>query len=158
SAVGAANRPFVSPDEFVELKVRTAVCDQESLGVRANAADNLITLLFTPPPNGTPTGVVLTDDCAVLGAGLCSGGTSPGISCLSSADGAGAGPCVGANAAAGICQAGPTPGAPCTSAAQCGGSACSGPSWLSRCESQLPSGGKARCRLLAAGPNLQATI
>ncbi len=164
AAVGSTNRPFVSPDEFVDVKVRTTVCDVESLGFQlTNAADNIVTLVFTPPAPGAPTtGVVLTDDCAVLGAGTCSGGTNPGISCLADADCFGTGAtCAGASPTAGTCV--PTQpgdlgldqeGLPCTSDAACGGGTCSGPAWLATCQGALVNEGKARCIEVTPGTDL----
>ena len=163
AAVGSTNRPFVSPDEFVDVKVRTQVCDEESLGFQTtNAADNIVTLVFTPPAPGAPTtGVVLTDDCAVLGAGTCSGGTSPGISCLADGDCPGTGAiCSAASPTAGTCVAAPgdigvaQEGLPCTSDAACGGGTCSGPAWLATCQGDLVNGGRARCIEVTPGTDL----
>lgn len=130
SAVGAANRPFVSADEFVDLKVRPQVCDVESTGLRTATFDNVVTVLFTPTdPTAPTTAVVLTNDCAALGAGSCSGGSGAGLSCSADADCPGGGTCVGESATG----------------------------FLAACRGQLANGGAARCRQIGA-TDLKVTI
>ena len=64
-ALGAADRPYGMPGDFVELTVRPEVCDQASVGLAdfsgaggITAADVLVTLLFEPP-NGSPRDAVV---------------------------------------------------------------------------------------------------
>jgi len=72
SALGSTNRPFASPGEFVEVKVRRDVCDASSPGISPNAADHVVTLVFNPlftlpaGPTNLNTVVVLAADCASL--------------------------------------------------------------------------------------------
>jgi len=160
ATVGSANRPYASPGDFVDLRVRPEVCDQESLGFQPDESDNRVTLIYTPPGTGAPTtGVVLTPDCGVLGAGTCSGGTLPGVSCLAAADCPGGGTCTGVDPAAGTCVGGPDPGAPCNATAQCGtGGTCSGPAWLASCQAALVDGGLARCLEIQPGNDLSVAL
>jgi hypothetical protein len=72
-ALGAANRPFASPGEMVELRVRTAVCDQGSPGFSGSESQYAVTIVFTPP-NGARNVVVLATDCT--GIGTCAGAAS----------------------------------------------------------------------------------
>jgi len=76
AALGSANRPFAGPGEWVELRVRTAVCDSESTGfanvngIGTASDDYVVTILFVPPdppgpqPPGPPNAVVLAPSCA----------------------------------------------------------------------------------------------
>lgn len=61
AALGATNRPFAAPGETLEIAVRP--CDAGSLGLTANAADHIVTVLFTPP-GGPAHAVVLTTDAS----------------------------------------------------------------------------------------------
>src|SRR5512134_1391890 len=49
SALGSADRPFAGPDEFLELRVRPSVCDQESAGFDPLPSDHVVTVVFKPP-------------------------------------------------------------------------------------------------------------
>lgn len=67
-ALGTLNRPYASPGDFLEVRVREAVCDAASPGISlasAPALEDRVTLLFTPP-EGAPSVVVLADDCSFL--------------------------------------------------------------------------------------------
>lgn len=57
SAQGATNRPHAAPGERVELAVRS--CDTTALGLTSDAADHVVTVVFTPP-RGPRHAVVLT--------------------------------------------------------------------------------------------------
>jgi hypothetical protein len=67
-ALGVVDRPFAGPGEPVEVSLRD--CDQ-SPGLSANAADHVVTVLFTPPA-GPPSAVVLTaaSDCSAIAPDL----------------------------------------------------------------------------------------
>jgi hypothetical protein len=71
--LGTANRPFASPGEMVELRVRPAVCDQGSPGFSGTESQHAVTIVFTPP-NGPKNVVVLATDCT--GIGTCAGAAS----------------------------------------------------------------------------------
>jgi hypothetical protein len=72
--LGVTDRPFASPGEIVELRVRPAVCDAASPGFTPPTPPNLppydVTIVFTPPGGGSPNVVVLAPDCS--GVGTCS--------------------------------------------------------------------------------------
>lgn len=57
--LGATNRPFAAPGESLEVRVRP--CDTTSPGLTATAADQVVTVVFTPPA-GSRHAVVLTAD------------------------------------------------------------------------------------------------
>src|SRR5262249_39809967 len=60
--LGATDRPFAVPGDLVELSVRPQICDAASTGFSPNAADHVVTLVFTPPNSGPRRVVVLTPD------------------------------------------------------------------------------------------------
>jgi hypothetical protein len=76
-ALGSTDRPFASPGEFVEVRVRPQVCDAASPGFApADIASNFaVTLVFTPPFGGPRNIVVLATNCPFMGApiGPCAG-------------------------------------------------------------------------------------
>jgi len=90
-ALGVVDRPFAGPGEPVEVSLRK--CDPSS-GLTPEAADHLVTVVFTPP-SGVPNAVVLTADAdcsavapqlaaceAALGAGsaaFCVAGSQAGL-------------------------------------------------------------------------------
>jgi len=59
ATLGATNRPFAAPGENIELRVRP--CDTGSAGLGVTAADQAVTVIFTPPA-GPRHAVVLTAD------------------------------------------------------------------------------------------------
>jgi len=65
--LGATDRPFATPGDFVELSVRPQVCDAASPGFTATASDHVVTLVFTPPNNGPRRVVFLTTDACNSG-------------------------------------------------------------------------------------------
>jgi Tol biopolymer transport system component len=60
--LGATDRPFATPGNFVELSVRPMVCDTLSPGFGIDPDDYVVTLVFEPPNNGPRRVVVLTTD------------------------------------------------------------------------------------------------
>lgn len=60
--LGATNRPFAAPGDFVEVGVQPARCDVASVGFGATAAEHMVTLVFTPPGTGQRRVVFLTSD------------------------------------------------------------------------------------------------
>jgi len=66
-ALGATNRPFAAPGDFVEVAVDTARCDTGSSGFAADGADHVVTLVFKP--TGGQARVV------ALSAASCTSGT-----------------------------------------------------------------------------------
>jgi len=72
-ALGATDRPYASPNDFVQIALQPGICDARTLGFRtlsANAADDyVVTLLFTPPA-GPRNAVVLATNCAALSSKL----------------------------------------------------------------------------------------
>ncbi len=79
STLGATNRPFAAPNESVELRLRP--CDVDSPGIGATPADNVVTVVFTPP-SGSPEAVVLSSgSCTSINAQLaaCSTGLGGGV-------------------------------------------------------------------------------
>lgn len=83
STLGATNRPFAAPNENVELRLRP--CDVNTPGIGATPAENIVTVVFTPP-SGLPEAIVLTSgDCTAINAELaaCSASLAGGTaSCL----------------------------------------------------------------------------
>lgn len=76
STLGATNRPFAAPNENIELRLRP--CDVNSPGIGATPADNVVTVLFTPP-SGAPEAVVLSSgDCSSITPQLAACGASLG--------------------------------------------------------------------------------
>src|SRR5439155_1274940 len=75
SALGATNRPFAAPGDFVEVAVDQARCDTGSPGFAADGADHVVTIVFKPT-GGQARVVFLT-------AGSCGGGpiTSAQLAC-----------------------------------------------------------------------------
>jgi WD40-like Beta Propeller Repeat len=65
-ALGATNRPYAAPGEGLELRLRP--CDAASPGLGATAADQVVTVVFTPPLGAAPHAVVLTaaPDCTAI--------------------------------------------------------------------------------------------
>jgi Tol biopolymer transport system component len=82
-ALGTVDRPFASPGQIVELRVRPAVCDAASPGFSASAPDPgaayAVSVVFTPPGSGHRNVVVLARDCAAIGTCAAAGSTT----CLS---------------------------------------------------------------------------
>ncbi len=77
AAMGELDRPFAMPGDFVELRVRPAVCDAASRGVidhdgnaTIDSRDVLVTVLFEPPAGGPKNAVVVARDCAALVSSL----------------------------------------------------------------------------------------
>jgi Tol biopolymer transport system component len=79
-ALGTVDRPFASPGQIVELRVRPAVCDAASLGFSASAPDPgaayAVTVVFTPPGSGPRNVVVLARDCTAIGTCAAAGSTT----------------------------------------------------------------------------------
>ena len=77
--LGSLNRPFASPGDFVGVEVRNAICDFGSPGFTEQAADYVVTVLFTPPA-GAANAVVLAGDCAEVttSLGACHDALAPG--------------------------------------------------------------------------------
>jgi cysteine-rich repeat protein len=74
------NRPYASPGEFVGIDVVKSGCDGESPGITNQAADHVVTFLFTPPPQSTGPdhAVVVASDCAALASEVDSCNTTLG--------------------------------------------------------------------------------
>ncbi len=77
SGIGSTNRPFASPDDVVEVRVRPAVCDATSSGYvdldgdGSRSDDHVVTVLFTPPNGGTRNAVVMAESCAGINLAGC---------------------------------------------------------------------------------------
>jgi hypothetical protein len=69
AALGQTDRPFALPGDFVTLSLNP-VCDGASPGFGATAADNVVTVIFTPPSGAADrnNAVILATDCASLEA------------------------------------------------------------------------------------------
>jgi Tol biopolymer transport system component len=67
AALGSMNRPFAGPGESVEITLRP--CDTASPGFSLPAANQVVTVLFTPP-SGPRTAVVLAADCSTFSAAV----------------------------------------------------------------------------------------
>jgi Tol biopolymer transport system component len=69
-ALGALNRPYASPSDFLEVRLRRNVCDAASPGFTTGAAfADRISLFFTPP-FGPPTALILATDCSFFDASV----------------------------------------------------------------------------------------
>src|SRR5262245_59653021 len=65
STAGSTNKPFAAPGDYVEVAVRPARCVVASPGLGGMATDHLVSVVFTPPSNGTRRVAFLTtDSCA----------------------------------------------------------------------------------------------
>jgi cysteine-rich repeat protein len=77
AALGSTNRPYASPGDVVELRVRPAVCDARSTGFvdldgdASRSDDHVVTVVFTPPGSGTPNAVVVAESCAGIDLAAC---------------------------------------------------------------------------------------
>src|SRR5262245_60907667 len=71
STLGATDRPFAGPGDFVEVGVDQARCDLASPGLSANGADHVVTIVFRPT-GGQARVVFLTADS-------CTNGTSKSL-------------------------------------------------------------------------------
>ena len=69
--LGATNKPFAAPGDFVEVSVSPSRCDVASPGLGPQATDQNVAVVFTPPLNGPRRVVFLTAD-----PGGCSGTTA----------------------------------------------------------------------------------
>lgn len=78
-ALGTVDRPFASPGDFVDVRVRTELCDGASPGIDASAAAHEVTLLFAPPGGPSRAVVLTTADCATLAARMATCEAAPGI-------------------------------------------------------------------------------
>src|SRR5215471_18220165 len=62
STLGATNKPFAAPGDFVEVSVRPGRCDVTSPGLGLQASDHIVTVVFTPPSRGPVRVAFLTAD------------------------------------------------------------------------------------------------
>src|SRR5262245_26506411 len=60
STLGATNKPYAAPGDFVEVGVRPTLCDTASPGLLPQAADHDVTIVFTQPGSGNRRVVFLT--------------------------------------------------------------------------------------------------
>src|SRR5207244_3677864 len=63
STLGATNRPFAAPGDFVELRVDPSNCDAASLGFPADPLQQVVTVVFTPAGATSRQLVVLAGSC-----------------------------------------------------------------------------------------------
>jgi hypothetical protein len=83
AATGSANRPFASPGDYVEVRVRPGVCDAESTGYvdldsdGQRADDQVVSVLFVPP-QGAPHAVVVAPSCAGVDVAGCAAALGAG--------------------------------------------------------------------------------
>lgn len=63
-SLGATNKPYAAPGDFVEVAVQTDGCDGASPGLQAPATNYDVTIVFTPPGKGQRRVVFLTANCA----------------------------------------------------------------------------------------------
>ncbi len=73
-ALGSLDQPFASPGDRIEVTVVPADpkrCDAASPGLLANAADHLVTIVFTPP-GGPASAILVSADATVPAAALAS--------------------------------------------------------------------------------------
>ena len=77
SHLGSVNRPFASPGESFEIRLRG--CDTDSTGFLPSGDDHVATLVFKPV-GGPKRAVVLTDDCTDITAQIAAcGAANPGL-------------------------------------------------------------------------------
>ncbi len=62
SSLGAVNRPFAAPGDFVEVSVDPVNCDPASPGLTVDPLQQLVTIVYAPPAS-TRSMVVLAADC-----------------------------------------------------------------------------------------------
>jgi hypothetical protein len=72
--IGSTDRPFASPGEIVELRVRPGICGAGSGFTTTDPAQYDVTIVFTPPQGGPRNVVVLSTNTS--GIGTCSGAAS----------------------------------------------------------------------------------
>jgi hypothetical protein len=78
--LGATNRPFAAPGDFVEVAVSPTRCDVASPGLSANAGDQVVTLVFRPLASGPRRVVVLTTACGAVKLQSCA--ATPGVAAV----------------------------------------------------------------------------
>src|SRR5262245_45578433 len=83
STLGSTDRPFAGAGDFVRVTL-DPVCHAASPGFQPNGSDNVVTLVFTPTPNGPRRVIVIAADCARVDLSGCPAATLP--QCISSAD------------------------------------------------------------------------
>ena len=81
-ALGSTNRPFAGPNDFVELRL-SAKCDAPpsgtSPGFATSLANNVVTVIFTPPQGAPRNVVVLAADCTGLAGRLATCAATAGV-------------------------------------------------------------------------------
>ncbi len=84
-SLGALDRPFAGPGDFVELHVRNHLCDQSSPGLPTSVDELVVTLLFEPLTGPRRAVVLTTGSCAdvTLAQALATCGAVPGVSGVS---------------------------------------------------------------------------
>jgi Tol biopolymer transport system component len=70
SSLGATNKPFAAPGDYVEVGVDPAACDVTSPGLGALPDDHIVTVAFTPAQGGTRRVAFLTTDSCASPASL----------------------------------------------------------------------------------------
>src|SRR5690349_4290154 len=63
SSLGATNRPFAAPGDFVEVSVDPFDCDAASPGLALDPLQEVVTIVYTPAAPATRQLVVLAADC-----------------------------------------------------------------------------------------------
>jgi hypothetical protein len=86
-ALGTLDRPYAAPGDFVDVNVRTSLCDGVSSGVSSDPSNSEVTLLFTPTDGPRRLVVLTTMPCASLASRLdaCednSGVLKGGVACM----------------------------------------------------------------------------
>ena len=95
-ALGAADRPFATPGDIVEVSLQPGICDAETTafveqpGGATRADDYRVTLVFTPQ-QGAKSAVVLATDCSQLAPG------SPAVNACNAQLAGGTTTCIQAN-------------------------------------------------------------
>lgn len=68
--VANTNRPFARPGDWVTLTL-DATCHGSSPGFSGTAADQVVTVVFTPPAGGLRNVVALAENCAAVDTATC---------------------------------------------------------------------------------------
>ncbi len=68
-AVGSANRPYASPGETVDLRVRP--CDRDSIGLGRTADDHVVTILSRPAGRAPHATILTVQACSLAAVTAC---------------------------------------------------------------------------------------
>jgi Tol biopolymer transport system component len=85
STLGSTDRPFAGAGDVVSMTL-DPVCHATSPGFEPNGSDNVVTLVFTPTPDGPRRVIVIAADCGAVDLSSCPAAALPPSPCISIAE------------------------------------------------------------------------